>query len=242
MCTVTFIPSNQGIILTSNRDEKHWRAAATPPEIYSLSSGRIIFPKDGDAGGSWIAIHQNGNAVIFLNGGFVSHVPQPPYRKSRGLILLDLINNDAPIRSFEKISLEGIEPFTAVIWCDEKLFECRWDGRKKYQVELPRDVSHIWSSATLYDGATVTKRKIWFDEWLQTHPNPNQDEIMHFHQFTGDGDQHNDLMMNRDGKVFTVSVTSAFIGGGKIHTQYLDVKTSAKKERHLHIINPTMKA
>jgi len=242
MCTVTFIPSKSGIVLTSNRDEKHWRAAAVPPEIYSLSSGRIIFPKDGDAGGSWFAIHENGNAVIFLNGGFVWHKSQPPYRKSRGLILLDLVNNESPPRSFEKIPLDGIEPFTAVIWENQKLLECRWDGRKKYHKELSSDAPHIWSSATLYDEDVVVKRRKWFDEWLHTNPHPTQEEIMHFHQFTGDGDQHNDLMMNRDGKVFTVSVTSAFIHDREIFMQYLDVRNAIKKEKHLTILKPTMKA
>ena len=31
--------------------------------------------------------------------------------------------------------------------------------------------------------------------------------FFNFHRFTGDGDRHNDLMMNRDGKVGTVSIT-----------------------------------
>ena len=242
MCTVTFIPSGKGIYITSNRDEKFWRAAAVPPDIYSFSSGKVIFPKDGNAGGSWFAIHENGNAVIFLNGGFVWHNSQPPYRKSRGLILLDLINHESPLQIFENILLEEIEPFTAVIWENERLFECRWDGRKKYKDNLPENVPYIWSSATLYDEEVVTKRKLWFQEWIHMHDSPTQEEIMHFHQFTGDGDQHNDLMMNRDGKVFTVSVTSSFIGERQIFMQYLDVKKSAKLEKHLNIINPTMKA
>ena len=92
MCTVTFIPAKDRIYLTSNRDEKHWRTAALPPAAYEFDSGKMLFPKDGDAGGTWVAAHENGNAIVFLNGGLVAHVPNPPYRKSRGLILLDLLN------------------------------------------------------------------------------------------------------------------------------------------------------
>jgi hypothetical protein len=35
-----------------------------------LSMQRITYPKDADAGGTWIAKHENGNAVVLLNGGF----------------------------------------------------------------------------------------------------------------------------------------------------------------------------
>ena len=66
MCTVTFIPSKEHILLTSNRDEKHWRSPAHAPARYPYSTGAILFPRDGDAGGTWFAVHENGNAVIFL--------------------------------------------------------------------------------------------------------------------------------------------------------------------------------
>jgi len=226
MCTVTFIPSKNNIFLTSNRDEKYWRSAATQPEDYSFKTGKIIFPKDGDAGGSWFAVHENGNTVVFLNGGFIKHTPQPPYRKSRGLILLDLIDNDSPLHTFLKIDLGEIEPFTAVIWQEDKLYECRWDGKQKHHLELPVDVPQIWSSVTLYDQEVIIKRRNWFTEWLEQHPHPNQNEILHFHQFTGEGDAHNDLMMNRDGKVFTVSVTSAAISKEKAIICYVDLQSA----------------
>ena len=242
MCTVTFIPSNTEIFLTSNRDEKHWRAAASYPEKYSFQTGNIIFPKDGDAGGTWFAVHENGNAVVFLNGAFIKHTPQPPYRKSRGLVLLDILNHELPSRAFNQISLSNIEPFTAVIWEDGKLFECRWDGIEKHQSILPVDVPHIWSSATLYDQEVVIKRKNWFIQWLEKNIHPSQDEILHFHQFTGDGDAENDLMMNRDGKVFTVSVTSACISRDNIKIRYVDVKESKTVERDFPIINASVKA
>ena len=149
MCTVTFIPVPRGrghkIYLTSNRDEKHWRSVALAPAVYPFTSGNLFFPKDGDAGGTWIAAHENGQAIVFLNGGLVRHIPQPPYRKSRGLILLDLLNCANAFNYFQSISLHHIEPFTAVIWIDGRLFECRWDGQQKQATRLdasqPRNAS-----------------------------------------------------------------------------------------------------
>jgi hypothetical protein len=233
MCTVTFIPAGDKIYLTSNRDEKSWRSAALPPSIYSFGSGKILFPKDGDAGGTWIAAHESGNAIIFLNGGRVRHTPAPPYRKSRGLILLDLVEGRTPYNSFLAINLNNIEPFTAIILDDGHLFECRWDGSQKMHQEVSHTKPHIWSSVTLYDEEVISRRKNWFANWLKKHPNPTQEDILHFHQFTGDGDQHNDLMMNRDGVVFTVSVTSMAITEQQVTMQYVDVQQKKTLQEEL---------
>lgn len=233
MCTVTYIPSREYLYITSNRDEKNWRSDALAPSSYSAPSGNIIYPKDGDAGGTWIAAHENGNIVVFLNGAFVCHDPEPPYRKSRGLVLLDLIKEASPYKTFQSINLQNIEPFTAVIRDDNRLFECRWDGMKKYEKELDAAAPHIWSSATLYDDETIAKRKEWFDEWITGNSEPDQSEILHFHQFTGDGDSHNDLLMNRDGKVFTVSITSVGISNKGLEMDYLDLKNDDRHSAQL---------
>ena len=233
MCTVTFIPGRDKIYLTSNRDEKHWRSAALTPAAYPFPSGKILFPKDGDAGGTWIAAHENGNAIIFLNGAFEKHIPAPPYRKSRGLILLDLIESTTSYNSFLAINLNNIEPFTAIVWDDGYLFECRWDGSKKHARQLDAAMPHIWSSATLYDEEVIDKRTRWFERWLQQHHQPAQQDILDFHRFTGDGDQHNDLLMNRNGHVFTVSVTSMAITDHDVTMRYLDIKNNKELTQQL---------
>jgi hypothetical protein len=238
MCTVTFIPAGDNIYITSNRDEKHWRSNALPPAVYPAASGNLLFPKDGDAGGTWIAAHENGNAIVFLNGGFIRHTPQPPYRKSRGLILLDLLDSQDPAMTFKTISLQQIEPFTAVLWNTGRLFECRWDGSQKYTNRLSVSTPHIWSSATLYDEAVVEKRKSWFSKWLQQPRKTKQpvpEDILHFHQFTGDGDTHNDLRMNRNGQVFTVSVTLLTLTDEFTQMHYLDLKNNNTFTQHLTV-------
>ena len=237
MCTVTFIPSENTVFLTSNRDEKHHRTAASVPAVYEGKSGKILFPKDGDAGGTWIAVHENGNAIVFLNGGFFAHTPQPPYRKSRGLILIDLIDQPEPLKYFQTIELNNIEPFTAIIWGDERLFECRWDGEQKHVLQLDESRPHIWSSVTLYDPAVITKRNHWFEEWISQKKDPSQNDILHFHQFTGDGDCHNDLKMDR-GQVFTVSVTSMSVSGNRALMRYVDLKKDQSFQQELLFEKP----
>ena len=232
MCTVTFIPSEHTIILTSNRDEKRRRSLASAPAVHDAKTGKMIFPRDGDAGGTWIAAHENGNAVVFLNGGLVAHISKPPYRKSRGLVLLDLVSNPEPNNYFETVDLANIEPFTAIIWDDNRLFECRWDGSTKHRVQRDETKPYIWSSVTLYDTTVIAKRNRWFEEWISRNKNPLQNEILAFHQFTGDGDCHNDLKMDR-GQVYTVSITSIMISKDQAFMRYLDMKNKASFEQEL---------
>lgn len=232
MCTVTFIPSKHTIFLTSNRDEKIGRSLAVPPVVYRGVTGKMLFPKDGDAGGTWIASHENGNAVVFLNGGFIAHIPDPPYKKSRGLILLDLLDSESPINEFESFDLNRIEPLTAIIYSGNKLYECRWDGEEKYIKQLDETSPHIWSSVTLYNHDVIEKRQKWFVEWMQVNNSPQQKEILDFHQFTGDGDDHNDLCMNR-GQVYTVSVTSLALNSDAASMQYLDLKNQKSYQKEL---------
>jgi len=99
---------------------------------------------------------------------------------------------------------------------------------------LDGEIPHIWSSVTLYDEEVISRRNAWFQNWLQLNVKPSQDDILHFHQFTGDGDSHNDLRMNR-GKVFTVSVTSLAISTQNASMQYLDLKNNQQSEEALII-------
>lgn len=239
MCTVTFIPINNKIIVTSNRDEKSWRKPAIAPVAYEMRTGKILFPKDADAGGTWIAVHENGNMVVFLNGGFIKHDPKPPYKKSRGLVLIDMIDCESPHHCFLEGDLENIEPFTAIIFDDGQLFECRWDGEMKYNIELSAHEAHIWSSVTLYDDEVIKKREKWFAEWLCENPSHSQKNILDFHQFTGDGDKHNDLLMNRDGQVFTVSITSVEMNENIALMQYADIKNRQTHQQGLAFTKAT---
>jgi hypothetical protein len=225
MCTVTYIPGPDAIHLTSNRDEHRRRSPALPPGIHSGSTGPILFPRDADAGGTWVAVHGNGNAAVLLNGAFHSHVPDPPYRRSRGLILLDLLDSFDPPLAFRGAYLDRIEPFTAIVYSGKVLYECRWDGKEKH-IRLPdRGTPHIWSSVTLYGSGAMARRTQWFEDFLTGNPDPAIEDIMHFHSFTGDGDPHNDLRMNRDGQVFTVSITCLSMHSEYGQMLYLDLPT-----------------
>lgn len=227
MCTVSFIPVKDKFFLTSNRDEKNIRKAASSPAVYWVNGSGLLYPKDADAGGSWVGLHQNGNAAVLLNGAFEKHISQSPYRLSRGIIFLNIIGAERPVVTFTKIDLNNIEPFTSIIFENTCLYECRWDGQKKHCTQLKNYQPYIWSSATLYHKEVVQKREQWFLQWLNKKPDPTQEDILRFHQFTGDGDINNDLMINRDGKMLTVSVTGIELDKYTGKMNYTDLKTNS---------------
>jgi hypothetical protein len=237
MCTVTFIPVKDKIFITSNRDEKLTRKKAMAPVVYKKQKYNIVFPKDADAGGTWIAMKDNGDGAVLLNGAFLSHVSQPPYRQSRGQLLLDILESDRPSQQFVKVKLAEIEPFTIVLLESNSLYEFRWDGQEQYCKQLSIHRPHIWSSATLYDGLIVKKREQWFAAFLNNNPLPTQQDIINFHRFTGDGDSRNDLLMERDGIYSTVSITSMLITADRGSMKYLDItdqETTEKKIEFTH--------
>jgi hypothetical protein len=236
MCTVSFIPAKDKIFITSNRDEKYTRQAAIAPTLYNYKGCKLIFPKDADKGGTWIAMKENGDAGVLLNGAFLRHLSAPGYRMSRGVLFLDVLSAERPSREFQRVKLDGIEPFTMILLENACLYEFRWDGAERYCKQLPASRPHIWSSATLYDGLVIKKREQWFASFLNQHSNPTRKDILDFHRFSGDGDVKNDLLMERDGVYSTVSITSMLLTKNRGSMQYLDLRKNKSTEINIELL------
>lgn len=223
MCTVTFIPLKDKVLLTSNRDEKGVRKKAAAPVVHMIGQYKVLFPQDTQAGGTWIGTSEIGTTMVLLNGGFIKHEPAANYRKSRGLIFLDILSQQNALSAYKRINLLGIEPFTLIIWEEDCLYECRWSGEEKYIREVDSTQPHIWSSVTLYTQDIIQKREQWFAEWLQMHPDPNSEDILSFHLFGGNGDTENDIRMNRNNEMLTVSVTNIVSDKQSARMLYKDI-------------------
>lgn len=228
MCTVSFVVSNGQTIITSNRDEKVLRESALEPKNYSINNKNLIFPKDTKAGGTWFAVSDEGTVVVLLNGAAEKHQLKANYRKSRGLIVLELIATYSPILEWESIDLNGIEPFTIVLFQDEKLYQLRWNEIEKETIQLDVTQNHIWSSATLYDAAIRAKRAHWFFDFMTRNDNFGPNDLFHFHRYTENQNQEHGLVINRDNVLKTVSITQAVIEQNKVEILYADL--IAKKE------------
>jgi Transport and Golgi organisation 2 len=223
MCTVTYVPSSSGYFLTSNRDEKNTRAKALLPAAYNINDVQLIFPKDGDAGGTWIVLKENGDSLCLLNGAFKSFIDTGLYKVSRGKIVTEIAKAANLIHAFQDMSLIEVAPFTLIVVNEKQLFECRWDGERKHCKALDNTITHIWSSATLYDTAQQAKRKHWFEQWQKNNAQPSQKDLFHFHTNTGDGDVEDNLVMNRNNKYFTVSITGISVNDNKCLMHYQDI-------------------
>lgn len=230
MCTVTYIPGKDGFYLTSNRDEKIIRKQAVCPNTYEHGHAKLFYPKDPDAGGTWIAVNYNGNVAVLLNGAFIKHVSKPPYKKSRGIVLTELIAAESSLNTFSLIDLDNIEPFTIILFEGNDLFECRWDGKMKFSKKLENTLPQIWSSSTLYEDEVIKTREAWFKNWLLKNPAPNLHQVLNFHQFNGHGDTHNALLMNRENKMLTVSITGIYYKKNIADIQYIDLKDKTHTE------------
>lgn len=222
MCTVTYIPTKEGCIITSNRDEKITRERALPPTEYYIDGKKIIFPKDPKAGGTWIAYSET-KIVILLNGAKEKHIPKSNYRKSRGLIVLDLMTAESIIDYWKTIDLSYIEPFTIVLVENNELTQLQWDEAEKSTTEFDSKQFHIWSSSTLYSKEIREQRKKWFQDFIKSKNAPTPEEILYFHQFTEAENKEFGLQINRNAILKTISITQCKVTNDKIEMLYLDL-------------------
>lgn len=225
MCTVTYLPLGKNeFILTSNRDVPYARKKALEPQKYTEDTVELEYPKDGQAGGTWIGTSSKNRLICLLNGGFYYHTSRSIYKKSRGLIVTELLKVDDIKKGIKEVDLKGVEQFTLTIvdWNDElELFEFVWDGEKKHLKKMKQE-PQIWSSATLYDRDVKKLRKEWFADWQNTNEF-NQDNILRFHKTAGVGDSAIDIMMDR--KVGgTVSITNVIKKEDLVSMKYESIK------------------
>ncbi len=210
MCTATYFPfaDSNAFVLTHSRDEKSIRPAAHQPRLSEINGQSVVFPQDPQGQGTWIATTAD-QTVCLLNGAFVAHQPQYPYRHSRGIVVLDFFQYANPEAFADWYDFRNLEPFTLLVAGHNRLVEICWNGRRVFFHEKDPKHPHIWSSVTLYMPEVVEKREGWFRDWWHKNPEPSVNDVRRFHLQAGEGDPTNSIRMNRDNKLFTVSLTSA---------------------------------
>src|SRR5699024_12405831 len=91
--TITYIPrtgKNKGFTVTDNRDESVNRPADLP-KVYKEYGTQLFYPKDKKAGGTWIGLSKQNRLITLMNGAFTQHKRQKSYRKSRGVVVKELL-------------------------------------------------------------------------------------------------------------------------------------------------------
>ena len=237
MCTVSYIPiADSGqFILTSNRDEAPGRDAYDLV-VEKRAKKEICFPQDPNSGGSWIAISNTQQVACLLNGAHVKHKHNPPYRRSRGLVLLDAFEYETFPQFAEEYSFQNIEPFTLIFLENGSIFELMWDGSETFINEMDPERFHLWASSTLYTKEQRERRLEWFNAWIATKPELSIDSIINFHSIAGDGDIKNDLVMNREEKVKTLSISSILFARNDIQLIHKNLQNSQTQQYSFQVV------
>ncbi len=226
MCVLTFFPkSEDSFILTSNRDEAVARPSAFPPKKYLINGEQVFYPKDPQGNGTWIATSET-YTLCLLNGGIEKHIPNPPYRQSRGKVILDFYNFYGTKDFFDNYNFEGIEPFTLVVIESYNALimnEIRWTGELKTIKQIDETKPNIWSSVTLYSHEIIQLREKWFEDFLKDNDEIDREKIIEFHQKGGNGDKSNSIKMNRENKLKTISITQFEIKKQQTLIRYEDL-------------------
>jgi len=219
MCLVSFIPLENSIVITSSRDEDTNRARPLPVREWTDGQKRLNYPRDVK-GGTWIGYDQFNNFLVILNGARTKHTRADSYRKSRGLIVLELLDAKNILNAWTKIDLTNIEPFTLLHYSVEgQLWEWIWDSEKKLTTQLDTKKFYCWLSSTLYTPEEWVAMKVKFHNRISKLTTPQ--EIRTFHL-------ENRYETKPTGIIYptvkTVSNTTAEFKEGRILFNYLDVR------------------
>lgn len=230
MCTVTYVPNRSGFTLTHNRDEAPSRSSVRIAQNDTRPDDLIIFPRDSKAGGTWFATSESGKTVCLLNGAFLKHHHNPPYRRSRGLMVLDFFEYKDPDQFFSQYDLEGMEPFTLIFARPGRLTELRWDEHRRHITHFAPDQPRFWCSSTLYAPEIQTLREEVFMHWIQKNTGHTPRDIMRLHLNGSINDPANNFVMVRD-RVRTVSVTQVVRQKKYARMRFLELLENNRDER-----------
>ncbi len=219
------MPTKSGFILTSSRDESKFRKTL-PPATYHLHGQDLVFPKDTLAGGTWIAASERGQIACLLNGAYETFTHKDTYIISRGQVLLDYFNYQNANNFIKKLDCSQIAPFTLLMFDSSNVLtihQLRWDGEQKLIKNIDPNTPKLWASATLYDKTQRENRKSWFEQWIKEKSIIDGDYLRAFHTSKHTDDVQNDIVMQRDNGLQTVSVTQVQYHAGQLDMQYHDL-------------------
>ena len=230
MCTVSYIKHNEGYTLTFNRDERSSRETNFP-KFYSHNDLQVLYPKDVNAGGTWIASTSNGKAACLLNGAFEKHIRKSFYERSRGVVLLESFYYANIPEFVRNVNLLNVEPFTLLLLepfsiNEISFFEFRWDGEEKHLKPIDSEKPHIWSSATLYDSEIRERRKRIFLNWVNSQNSVTAQEVFQFQNKRHGLGNSEDFIMRGDGDLQTLSITQITSENSQLKFRYHDISSA----------------
>lgn len=232
MCTVSVVPAKGTYIFTFNRDENPERHTPHFIRRKKLAHKEIYFAQDSKAGGSWFIADSLGNVIMLFNGAFKKHVKEGAYKKSRGVILIEIAVAGDMLLRFKNMLLDGVEPFSVILFEHKNLYRLTWDGRDKHEALLLNETSYIFSSATLYSSDVQQQRRQWLKDYLKNTAVDSK-TIFDFHAGYNKEDKENGLIIERPEGCSTLSISQAVVSYTGMQLKHVDLKTG---QTHLQSI------
>jgi Transport and Golgi organisation 2 len=171
MCTISFIPKENGFYLGMNRDESRSRPKALPPEIRTTSTGFSIYPSE-PGGGTWIGMNDSGLCLALINW---YKVPARTAGRivTRGIIVRELLSVQTAKRLFgllRELPLEAMPPFRliSVSFREPLVKEYRWDQTRLRRVDHLWAANHWFSSGLDQQMAENVRAEVCRQAWKQS--------------------------------------------------------------------------
>ena len=161
MCTLCWLGAPGGYAVYFNRDERRTRRPGLRPVVSQQDGVRFVAPRDGDHGGTWIAVNQHGVTVALLN---VYTGPPAPGREStsRGLLVLGLAiarsvaEAESRLRSLDRAPFQ---PFQLALFGPAEVPRAvHWDGTALDVRDLGEADRPLTSSGYDAGGAARSRR------------------------------------------------------------------------------------
>lgn len=230
MCTFSLLPTHDGLLVTSNRDEQLSRPDSKPPQQVQLGDKQVLYSADGLAKGTWFAVDTLGRFSVLLNGAFERHIPKEQYRKSRGLVMLDLLAEKHFVKGFEDMALDQIEPFQIIHGNLNEAFQLVWDGEQKHLNSISTKEPSLFCSATLYSHSQQSAIKNQYHSQLSSLPQTDVDMMeLHYTPQTQGG-----LRLQRD-NVCTTSISQAALSKEHIRYRFRNLLSGSISDKLLSI-------
>jgi len=222
VCTASWLTRDGALHLGFNRDELRTRERALPPEVRDGPGGRWIAPRDGRAGGTWIAATERGAVLALLNR---SEGVRPEGAASRGLLIPELLSASGPDALLERLrrrDLTSFAPFRLLaLWRGLAAgVVAGWNGAALDVASLDAAAGLLCSSSLGDDRVTASRGAVW-RRW-RDEPAPWDDARQReFHRDHTPAPSAWSVCMHRD-DAESVSFTAVELGPDAVRLAYHD--------------------
>jgi len=222
MCTATWLSRNGSFQLFFNRDELRSRERAGGPGLHESEGVRFLAPRDGRAGGTWIAASELGSVFALLNRS-EGLTPESPGSRGR---LIPRLAMSASVDEFAarllREPLRDLAPFRLVgFWSDSKSGAvATWDG-EQIRFDTLAPAAGLLASSGLGDVRAAEERgRLWARRRGET-PEWDFDAHRGFHRSHDPEPSAWSVCMHRD-DAQTVSYTEVEIAASEVRLRYLE--------------------